>query len=79
VQRAKPATGNEALKTMILDALDAAGGDRWLQKQAKENPTAFMALVGKVLPLTLAADADKPLFPDKIQISFVGAKNGKPA
>lgn len=35
---------------MILGALDKAGGERYLVKQAKENPTAFMSLLAKVLP-----------------------------
>jgi hypothetical protein len=39
-----------ALKDMILQALDKAGGVEYLEKQAKENPTAFMTLVGKIVP-----------------------------
>jgi hypothetical protein len=41
----------KALKDMILTALGDAGGIDYLVKQADENPTAFMTLVGKVLPL----------------------------
>lgn len=40
-----------ALKDMILEALEGAGGVDYLVLQAKENPTAFLSLVGKVLPL----------------------------
>lgn len=40
-----------ALKEMILKALDEAGGIQYLLVQAHSNPTAFMTLVGKVLPL----------------------------
>jgi hypothetical protein len=40
-----------ALKEMILKALDDVGGADYLVSQAMENPTAFMTLVGKVLPL----------------------------
>lgn len=39
------------LKDMILQALSGAGGTEYLQKQATDNPAAFMTLVGKVLPL----------------------------
>ena len=39
------------LKDMILQALSNAGGTEYLQKQATSSPTAFLALVGKVLPL----------------------------
>jgi hypothetical protein len=38
---------------MILGALDGAGGQVYLQKQANENPGAFLTLIGKVLPTTL--------------------------
>lgn len=41
------------LKDMILQALDNAGGVDYLQQQAHDNPTAFMTLVGKVLPMTV--------------------------
>ena len=49
------------VKAMILKALEGAGGVAYLQEQANENPTAFMALVGKVLPLTIKGDADAPV------------------
>lgn len=38
------------LKEMILGALDDAGGQNYLAQQAKENPSAFMTLLGKTLP-----------------------------
>ena len=38
------------LKEMILGALNEAGGQNYLVMQAKENPTAFLTLVGKVIP-----------------------------
>jgi hypothetical protein len=53
-----------ALKDMILTALDEAhegGGIAYLKDQAKANPTAFLTLVGKVLPLQVAGDPDHPL------------------
>lgn len=40
-----------ALKDMILKALDEAGGIDYLVQQSEDNPTAFLTLVGKVLPL----------------------------
>ena len=45
---------NAALKDMILEALNGAGGVGYLQEQAEKNPAAFMTLVGKVLPLQLS-------------------------
>ena len=44
------------LKGMILSALDAVGGQKYLVEQAKENPTAFLTLVGKVLPKEVHVD-----------------------
>ena len=41
---------------MILGALDDAGGQAYLARQAEENPGPFMALVGKVLPKEIKAD-----------------------
>jgi hypothetical protein len=38
---------------MILGALHDAGGQRYLTQQARENPTAFLTLLGKVLPTTV--------------------------
>ena len=49
------------LKTMILKALDNSGGVDYLQRQADENPSAFLTLVGKVLPLTVAGDNNAPV------------------
>lgn len=49
------------LKEMILGALDELNGQDYLVKQAKENPTAFLTLLGKVLPTTLANDAENPI------------------
>lgn len=46
----------KALKEMILGALDDAGGQDYLRRQADENPVAFLGLVGKVLPHQLKAD-----------------------
>ena len=49
-----PNKNTAALKDMILGALNNKGGVDYLMKQADENPTAFLTLVGKVLPMTVA-------------------------
>lgn len=46
---------------MIVQALDKAGGVDYLLTQADENPTAFLTLVGKVLPLQLTGDGGGPV------------------
>jgi hypothetical protein len=53
------------VREMILAALDQAGGVNYLLAQSKDNPSAFMTLVGKVLPLnvggSLGVTVDWPL------------------
>lgn len=44
------------IKEMVLQALDEAGGVEYLKTQAVVSPTAFLGLVGKVLPLQVNAD-----------------------
>jgi hypothetical protein len=47
-----------AIKDMVTQALDDAGGVDYLTAQAIDNPTAFLTLVGKVLPLQIAGSLD---------------------
>ena len=51
------------LKDMILGALDQSGGVEYLVERANDPRTAsaFLSLVGKVLPMTVAGDKDNPL------------------
>jgi hypothetical protein len=46
------------LKDMILEALHNKGGAEYLERQADENPSAFLTLVGKVLPLNVQGRHD---------------------
>jgi hypothetical protein len=57
------------LKTMILEALDEAGGVSYLKARAKDprHAAAFLGLIGKVLPMTIAGDPDKPV---KVEFSW---------
>lgn len=48
-----PNKTTQALKDMILSALDKCGGVQYLMTQAETNPNAFLSLVGKVLPMTV--------------------------
>lgn len=50
-----------AIKDMITQALDKAGGVDYLLAQSNSNPTAFLGLVGKVLPLQVSGDPDNPV------------------
>lgn len=57
------------LKSMILQALDKSGGVDYLVRQAEEKPVAFLALVGKVLPMTVQGDPENPLL-TSLTVSF---------
>lgn len=64
------------LKEMILKALDDAGGAEYLLTQAQTNPNAFLTLVGKVLPMTVAGDPTNPLA-IVTRIELVAGDNGQ--
>jgi hypothetical protein len=53
---------SSALKEAILEAAEQAGGEDgivgYLVVQAHANPVAFMSLLGKVLPMTIADTAE---------------------
>ena len=54
---------SKALKEMVLATLDKVGGLEYLAKQAENNPTAFMTLLGKILPtqVTGGDETDSPI------------------
>jgi hypothetical protein len=52
---------NRDIKEMVLKALSEAGGAEYLYMQALDNPKAFLGLVAKVLPMTLATDPHNPV------------------
>lgn len=58
-----PNKTTKALKDMILQALANVGGEAYLASQAAKNPNAFLALVGRVLPLQVKDGGDDPRVP----------------
>lgn len=60
-QKGTPNKLSGDIKAMIIGALEKKGGQKYLEQQATENPVAFMTLLGKVLPMTVATDPDNPL------------------
>jgi hypothetical protein len=56
--KGSPNKVSAAIKEMVVQALNEAGGVDYLIEQAKGNPTAFLTLVGKVLPLQVDADVN---------------------
>lgn len=56
-----PNKTTKAVKEMILAALGELGGEQYLIAQGKENPVAFMTLLGRIIPSEVKMDT-KPLF-----------------
>lgn len=59
------------LKDMIQGALADAGGQAYLVRQAKRNPGAFLALLGKTLPKDVNLKTPGGL---RLSISLSGAQ-----
>ncbi|MES1993153.1 MAG: hypothetical protein V4457_06005 [Pseudomonadota bacterium] len=55
------------LREMILGALAGAGGEDYLRRQAKANPSAFMALIGRTLPKDIKLGGGL-----KLEVNLVG-------
>lgn len=55
-QKGTPNKVTGELREMILGALDDAGGREYLTEQARDNPSAFLALVGRTLPKEIKAE-----------------------
>jgi hypothetical protein len=72
-QKGTPNKMTAALKDMILTALEEAheeGGVAYLREQAEKNPTAFLTLVGKVLPLQLTGEDGGAIVIQKIERTY---------
>ena len=50
-----------AVKDMVMAALTKTGGVDYLIKQAADNPTAFMTLIGKLVPLEHTGEGGGPI------------------
>jgi hypothetical protein len=50
-QKGTPNKLSGDVRAMILAALNEVGGHSYLVEQARANPTAFLTLVGKILPM----------------------------
>lgn len=74
-QKGTPNKLTKDLKETILAALDAQGGQKYLEGVANSDPRTFCALLGKVLPMTVVGDPDKPLdVRQKITVEIVRPK-----
>lgn len=60
-RKGKPNKATAEIKDMIRGALEDAGGQAYLERQAVEQPAAFLTLLGKVLPKDLNLTANVAL------------------
>lgn len=66
-KKGQPNKLTATVKESILAAFDQVGGSAYLARQASENPTAFMALLGKVLPTQITGAEGAPLVPPQVR------------
>lgn len=50
---------NRDVRAMVLAALNEAGGQAYLVRQAEANPKAFLALVARVIPKEVAIEVTR--------------------
>jgi len=60
-QKGSPNKLTATLKDMVLQALDESGGVEYLKQTAIDNPSAFLTLVGKVMPLQVTGENGGPV------------------
>src|SRR5579864_2728936 len=63
-RKGKPNKVTATIKEMILGALDAVGGQAYLEMQAWKEPRAFLGLIGKIMPLQVTGADGAPLIPE---------------
>lgn len=56
-RKGKPNKVAKDLRAMIISSLTRVGGEGYLIEQSRINPTAYLTLVGKVLPKDVIVDA----------------------
>lgn len=52
--------GNSLIRDMIVQALSQVGGVDYLAHQAEQSPSAFLSLIGKVMPVQVEG-TDTPI------------------
>lgn len=60
-RKGRPNKLTHDLKEMIVTAVNLEGGVEYLRKCARDNPAAFLALLGRVLPLQVHGANDGPI------------------
>ena len=53
---------SKAIKDMVIGALSELGGKTYLVQQGRENPSAFIGLIGKAMPKDVAIEIKRSIF-----------------
>lgn len=72
-KKGSPNKLTRTLRELLLNALEEAGGQAYLVQQAQENPAAFLALLGRLLPNEIKASIDQ-VTTIVVERSYVKAK-----
>lgn len=65
---------NSDVRDMILTALNRVGGAKYLARQAEENPSAFMSLVGRIMPKEVVQEGSTPIHLHLVAAQLVEAQ-----
>lgn len=53
--------GNALIREMVAQALHNMGGVAYLERQAEEQPKAFLSLIGRVIPVQIEGGGGGPV------------------
>jgi hypothetical protein len=74
-KKGTPNKNTVAIKTMMFQALDNAGGVKYLERVAKDHPGAFCTLLGKCIPTNVVSE-DGSMSPPPTVVKVVAAGDG---
>jgi hypothetical protein len=60
-RRGRESAGGSDVRQVIMEAFSILGGAEYLRKVATEDPKAFCALLGKLIPVKVAGDEGNAL------------------
>lgn len=75
-KKGSPNKLTRTLRELLLNALQEAGGQAYLVQQARDNPAAFLALLGRLLPNEIKASVESTTI--VVQRSYGKAKECRP-
>ena len=61
--------GGKLIREMVVEALDGVGGVEYLMGAAQTNQSAFLSLIGKVLPIQVTGE-DGGAVKHSIKVTF---------